>query len=276
MDTRLLNSFTEKLEKISENIDYYMKFTKDTGGKFGGPSIYFHQEAIKEGKKHFLSERHLEMIYAMLPSWGMHRMGDYKVKTINYDLFLEQIENNKKSLLKLRNINYYELNLKERNELINDLVELILNIKVNIADTQIVSSSKVVHHILPNLVCPIDKEYTIHFLIGDKIYQNKYEKMYLEIILHGMFKFIGENIIVLNNNIDEIFNTSLTKIFDNLIITYKKRLSGKIDFAINSGDNFIELLKKYPLLSADDLKKKIKKLGFEIQGAIIVKSGHIA
>lgn len=43
---------------------------------FGGPSVYFHQECPRAGDAGFLSERHLEMLYATLTAWGMHRMGD--------------------------------------------------------------------------------------------------------------------------------------------------------------------------------------------------------
>ena len=43
---------------------------------FGGPCVYFHEECIRAAARDFLSTRHLEMLYATLTAWGMHRMGD--------------------------------------------------------------------------------------------------------------------------------------------------------------------------------------------------------
>src|SRR5713101_937940 len=43
---------------------------------FGGPSVYFHRECLAAGEADFLSKRHVEMLYATLTAWGMHRMGD--------------------------------------------------------------------------------------------------------------------------------------------------------------------------------------------------------
>ena len=50
--------------------------------EFGGPCVYFHHECLRAGHEAFLSERHVEMLYATLTAWGMHRMGDAeKTKT---------------------------------------------------------------------------------------------------------------------------------------------------------------------------------------------------
>ena len=43
---------------------------------FGGPSVYFHKRCLEAAGDEFLSLRHIEMLYATLASWGMHRMGD--------------------------------------------------------------------------------------------------------------------------------------------------------------------------------------------------------
>src|SRR5882672_11022251 len=43
---------------------------------FGGPCIYFHNECLRDGRDAFLSVRHVEMLYATLTAWGMHRMGN--------------------------------------------------------------------------------------------------------------------------------------------------------------------------------------------------------
>lgn len=48
---------------------------------FPGPSLYFHERAIERRRRHQAvtslldDERFLEYAYAVLPAWGMHRMG---------------------------------------------------------------------------------------------------------------------------------------------------------------------------------------------------------
>ena len=61
---------------------------------FGGPSVYFHQQCLRAAENEFLSSRHIEMLYATLVAWGMHRMGDPKVtktKLTDWDEFRRSI-----------------------------------------------------------------------------------------------------------------------------------------------------------------------------------------
>jgi hypothetical protein len=83
------------INNLCNNIDFYLEKTKQVANDFGGPSIYFHKEAIKESQTEFLGKRHLDMIYAVLPSWGMHRMGNTNTKVVEYDNFVSQINSNK-------------------------------------------------------------------------------------------------------------------------------------------------------------------------------------
>ena len=43
---------------------------------FNGPAKYFPEEALKSCNEDFLSDRHIEMIYATLTAWGMHRLSE--------------------------------------------------------------------------------------------------------------------------------------------------------------------------------------------------------
>ncbi len=63
-------------DDLITRLRYYYDLSLAVLKEFGGPSIYFHVQAIAEQGSHFLSDRHIEMIYATLASWGMHRMGD--------------------------------------------------------------------------------------------------------------------------------------------------------------------------------------------------------
>jgi hypothetical protein len=52
-------------------VDSYEEFQA-----FGGRCEYFHIECLRAERDNFLSERHVEMLYATLTASGLHRMGD--------------------------------------------------------------------------------------------------------------------------------------------------------------------------------------------------------
>jgi hypothetical protein len=232
--------FKNNINDLERNLENYLLQTREVAKDFGGPSIYFHNKALLEQKNHFLELPHIEMIYAVLPSWGMHKMGDTDTKVIDFDKFFEQIEKNKKYLLELKNKSIHDVDL-------NELSNFIINkICFTLANSHLVSSSKVIHHILPNLVSPIDRQYSIRFMTQPKdkftsktkngkikyssvIYDNDDEVDYASLFISEMHNFIEENKSILikfidnDNNMNLNFNTSLTKIFDNLIMIYVKK-----------------------------------------------------
>ena len=219
----IIKNYDLNLLDLSNNLNKYIEKTKDIGQDFGGPSIYFHNEAIGEISKGFLGKRHLDMIYAVLPAWGMHRMGKTYTKVVDYNHFIEEI-------MKQKDIIYGIKNKKIDETIIPIICNLLENIRVSVSDSYLVSSSKVLHHIIPNLICPIDRKYSINFLMYQKntfkdTPQLKSEKELSEIFITGMYSFIKKHETILQNNVDNVFNTSVTKIFDNLIVAYGKSIN---------------------------------------------------
>ena len=93
------------IQILSSDISRYYDLSRSISEKFGGSSIYFHQECIKAGMNDYLSDRHIEMLYATLTAWGMHRMGDVKktkAKLVEYSSFKKSILDLKKELFILK------------------------------------------------------------------------------------------------------------------------------------------------------------------------------
>jgi hypothetical protein len=222
--THKINNYKNNLLDIEKNLDHFLSKTIDIGKEFGGPSIYFHKEAIKAINTDFLGKRHLEMIYAMLPAWGMHRMGDMAAKVVDYTIFIEEINKNRDELNVLKNKTLQEVD-------INDIVELINEkIHVSTSNSYLVSSTKVLHHIIPNIISPIDRQYSIRFINENKNHFSNNtmqlnvvtEEVYAFIFIDGMRDFLYKNEPKMKNYLDDNFNTSITKIFDNLLVAYIK------------------------------------------------------
>lgn len=158
---------------------------------FLGPSLYFSQEALKACQKDFQGERHIEMVYATLASWGMHRTGIGGAKMPEYNVFRDSILRNRETLEALRYKRIEELSNSELGKVIQQIEELCFSdygIQATTTGSKLVSSSKTLAHILPDLVPPIDREYTVTYFYGNKNLSDKRSRD----LLHIMLKLVHE------------------------------------------------------------------------------------
>lgn len=152
----------------------YLNDTVDKGianESFKGPSLYFSQEALTACKEDFLGKRHLEMVYATLVSWGMHRSGNGGAKMPGYDSFCKSIIRNKNILNELRSKRVEALSCQEWDATLDTLRSLIFDENGILASTtkaKVVSGSKTLAHIIPDIMPPIDRQYTATFFGFDK------------------------------------------------------------------------------------------------------------
>jgi hypothetical protein len=227
-------------DDLITNFDHYYKRSLEVLKEFGGPSIYFHVQSIKEQEAAFLSDRHIEMIYATLASWGMHKMGnpdETKTKLVEYSNFRESILRHRERLHKFRSLWMDSCTQEQYKKYVDDLEQVYRTLKVSIAEATIVAHSKTLAHILPNLIPPIDRQYTVRFFTQDnKKFFTPSGKFRLVSLPQGIdaqfadFRMYCCRIKTLFDrsdhhlfNIDkETFNTSFPKIMDNLIMAFVK------------------------------------------------------
>jgi hypothetical protein len=223
------------------NIEFYYKKSLLVLRDFGGPSIYFHIQSIREQRANFLSERHCEMIYATLASWGMHKMGDpnfTKAKMVEYDDFKNSLFGQREELHAFNNKRFDESTIDEYRNYINELEKIYLALKVSISASTIVAHSKVLAHLLPDLVPPVDRQYTIRFFTqDDKLFfsrTGKYKNVEMPDSSNHFSAFVDYCVRIkrmydkCNNSIFHIdsntFNTSIPKIMDNIIMSFVKNV----------------------------------------------------
>jgi hypothetical protein len=162
------------------------------------------------------------MIYATLASWGMHRMGGGAVMN-DYKKF-------KNSIIDV--INDINEIYKKENEIIdNENAQIFENIFNTIqpmhSSVKIVGNSKVLAHYFPNMICPMDREYTMQFIngLGDKSIPKPNFEFSLFVLFHNeiVFKLIKNREFAecakewINSGKYE-WDTSIPKVIDNLII----------------------------------------------------------
>ena len=251
----ITSAFEENIKALSNELPFYLDKTREIPSKvFSGPSVYFHKRAIDEAKRKigedFLGERHLEMIYAVLPAWGMHRMGETLTKMVDYEKFKKQIMNQEK-VIKAMKQKYEDKTIVDvSDEDVKNIVKLMFDIRVSESHSQLVSSSKTLHHILPDIVPPIDRAYSLKFMGRTISYQIKNfdqktekekndaldKKIAKEIsvaieYMEMMKEFMNDKnrLSKMKQYLKDDFNTSLPKLFDNLVVAFVKRNFPKLE-----------------------------------------------
>ncbi len=231
---------TKNEDDLISNLDYYYNRSLSVLKEFGGPSVYFHIQSIKEQETSILSDRHIEMCYATLTSWGMHRMGDpenTKANLVEYNDFKQSILSCKKRLYEYIPYNIKNCTQAEYIECLDGIDDIYCALNISISDATIVAHSKTLAHLLPNFIPPIDRQYTIRFFTQDNkdffTESGKYRVVNLPsgmaaqlsdfkkycARIKGLFDRCDHSLFVIDK---KSFNTSYPKIMDNIIMAYVK------------------------------------------------------
>jgi len=206
MNAKLVN----KKEYLVKNIPNLIK-------KFDyrkGPDLYFYKRVIHEVRirplKDLLKRKDfVELLYITLVAWDMNARG---AKMKYFDEFRINI---------LRNKNYFEELSKYKLNNINEID--FLKVKgilerlydgLNLMKTKgkLVSNSKLMHYLLPDLVMPMDRENTLKFFFGNT---GETKQKFLDII-ECSYYIIKD--IKLKRFLDDTWNQSIPKVLDNAII----------------------------------------------------------
>lgn len=126
---------------------------------FNGPSLHFHLKALRARAAGDV-DAFTEYVYAVLASWGMHRNGSRGSKMREYADFEKAVLNAWQASLSLTEASPGELSEAHW----SDLEAVFRSLTIMRSKSHLVAASKVMSHILPGLVAPIDREYTLRFL----------------------------------------------------------------------------------------------------------------
>jgi hypothetical protein len=223
----------EKINSLIENFSDYISLFK-SNNPFSGPSEYFYIYKIisvtKKGdySKVFTKE-FIEFIYATLAAWGMHRMGPENkgAKMNDFESFKECIMQNKNKILKLKDIKIDKI---EDDVIIEDIKNLYLSFwSLMKSNSKLVATTKVMHFLLPHLIPPMDREYTMKFFgknlptiksTNDKKSIKKEMKIF-EFVFKKMC-YISKQVDC-SKFIDSEFSPTIPKVIDNAIVSYVRK-----------------------------------------------------
>lgn len=193
---------------------------------FRGPSLYFHRRSL-ETRSDPISQTHLECIYATLASWGMHRMGRGGSKMRPFEEFRKSVEAVQPEIRAAQRLDYRRMRETDW----GILERIFRSIKIMASRTSLVGHSKVMAHMAPNIVPPIDREYTLRYLRGTTNIRNSLDGEWAEMlrIIAGFFipvamdAHLGKQISEWMGDQQRFpWDTSTLKVIDNLVIGARK------------------------------------------------------
>jgi hypothetical protein len=153
---------------------------------FAGPSLYFHERALARRRTHSRAvdlmedELFFEYVYAVLPAWGMHRMGRQAAKVGEFRDMVESFRGSLGRISALWHRRIVAIEPADADDVAAEIWEIVSSLKVSTSGTRIVAGSKALHHALPDLVPPIDRQYTFRFFTGQMTVAHGERQAFLE------------------------------------------------------------------------------------------------
>jgi hypothetical protein len=147
-----MRKYKDFLKDLKRGHDSFYKIEQEQG-----PAFYFHKKSLESSSE---IENFSEASYAMLVAWGMHRPGKHgpKLKPFNeYKSSLKKIWNDVEKI-KTLDIN----SVTERDWTIIGNIFKELNIVKG--STVLVANSKLISHLMPKLIPPVDRSNTLKYL----------------------------------------------------------------------------------------------------------------
>lgn len=161
----------EHLALISANFAACLTAFEEWHG-FTGPSIHFYSRALERRRQIPFCQLgcdavFLDAAYAALTSWGMHRMGPRGAKLTEFGRFAEVVREFVGRSCQFSDASILDLDADECDLTAAALAPLLdMPGVVASASPSIVGNSKLLHFILPELVPPIDRRYTLRAFFG--------------------------------------------------------------------------------------------------------------
>lgn len=220
----------KKLGEFCDNLGLWVHRANNKG-RPDSPARHFHMRTIDRLKaigleSVFDDDIFLDYLYATLVTWGMDNRG---ARLSGCASFVETLRANRKQIIELGNHTLRTLNEMDVDDSVEISIQIwsvLSNLKICETRSQLVAGSKALHHLLPDLVPPVDRKYTLTFFLGRKGIR-KPGADFLQVLrdykyIYGVVPEAVDSLVGTNR-----MNTSITKVIDNAIIGYQSQGGGR-------------------------------------------------
>ena len=155
-------------------------------------------------------------------------MGKQAAKVVDFHEMAESMRAAVPQIDRLWELQISKIDVDDAEQVARDIWDIIASLRVSRSETRIVAGSKALHHELPELVPPIDRQYTFRFFTGQKAVNHGDEKAFLEwfpLLCEIGRRCPGEIRAALERG--GVMATSQSKVIDNAIIGFMQRQDGE-------------------------------------------------
>jgi hypothetical protein len=223
----------QRVDELIAGFDQYVR-AFNNANPFTGPSLYFHLKTVavlrrlSAPSEALHCDEFFDYLYATLTAWGMHRMGPGGAKLADLQEIKQSFLAQEQSIRELESLSMSKISGFELPDIASKLWAVLDGLRVGAGGTKIVANSKALHHLLPDLMPPIDRAYTLRFFFNNTTLSQGDEAAFREIYPH-----FHEVAVACQGHIDRQvgsgpWNTSQTKVVDNAIVGFvSERLKGR-------------------------------------------------
>ncbi len=198
----------------------------DAKDRFSGPSRHFHLRALHFLRKHrspvdaLYDPEYCDALYAALTAWGLHRMGPGNAKLLDLSIIRRSLIANGDRIRALAALRLSDFGSLDVDRVTNDVWTVLKNLKVSKARAFLVANTKALHHVLPALVPPVDRQYTLDFFFGSTLVDGRERTAFR--VMYPLFHDIARSKAhVIRRWVHRKgWHTSESKVVDNAIVGY--------------------------------------------------------
>lgn len=220
--TRVLARMDQRVDQLCGGFAAHLALFS-TSEPFGGPSLYFHRKTLDLRGRHASivslaeDEAFFDAVYATLTAWGMHRMGPGNTKLLDLAVIQDSVRENAASLERFTSLNIATVAEGQYDDVVSEIWAVMARLKASVAEARIVANSKLLHHILPELVPPMDREYTFRLFYERTMLSIDEESAFREMFLR-LLRIGQRNRSTIEATPRGGWSTSAAKIVDNAIV----------------------------------------------------------
>jgi hypothetical protein len=214
----------ERVEDLSKDLPRLVQVFENAE-RFSGPSLHFHRRAIDtrrglgSARAAIDSDQFVEFVYATLTAWGMHRMGPGNTKLREFEVVCGSLRSNRDTIGALDGLSLSQLAQAQLDTVASQAWKLVDALTISIAEAKIVANTKALHHVLPDLIPPIDRTYTFNFFYSRAMLSISEEEAFHE-MFSRFHRIAAQNAVALRRLLGPGWNTSETKVLDNAVVGY--------------------------------------------------------
>lgn len=210
----------QRIEDLCRNFRVYLaRF--DSEERFAGPSLYFHQRTIQCRRElgdplaAIKDECFREYLYATLAAWGLVRMGGVKMHDFND--FTKSLKRSAHEIQDLDGLQIESLSDRDVPPVAESICTIIGQLEITEARAKLVANTKALHHLLPELVPPIDRKH-IGWFFGWQSRMQAHQQPFMD--MFPRFCHIARRVSPSQYVERTEWCTSQTKVLDNAILGF--------------------------------------------------------